>query len=124
MPAVALRTMLYSNRTCSTTHQVQAPLELRGVSTIAKPGCDSFQWFSKTLPSTTTFRAFCSSKMFLTDQTVPTLVGTASDRPAAPVSTSSVLVTSQYLAWLPGVRPYTRYSVAPATACQRTRTAP
>ena len=95
MPAATLRTMLYSKRTCSTTHQVQAPLELRGVSTIAKPGCDSFQWFSKTLSSTTTLRAFFSSKMFLTDQTVPALVGTASTGPAAPVSTNSVVVTPQ-----------------------------
>ena len=74
---------------------MQPPLELRGVSTIANPGCDSFQWFSKMLFSTTTLRAFFSSKRFLTDHRVPPVVGTASLVPAAPVSTNSVAVTRQ-----------------------------
>src|SRR4051812_43596715 len=43
MPAETFLTRLCSNRTCSTTHHVHAPLELRGVKTIAYPGCDSFQ---------------------------------------------------------------------------------
>src|SRR5688572_13539452 len=94
-PAATLRTMLYSNRTFSTMHHVQLPLELRGVRTMEYPGCDSSQWFSSTLLSTTTFRAFFSSNRFFTDQRVPVLVGTFSAVPAAPVSSSSLVVTRQ-----------------------------
>src|SRR4029450_1709980 len=104
-PPETLRTRFHSNLRVSTMHQEQTPPELRGVRTIDQPGCDSFQWFSNTLSSTTTLRAFFSSKRFFTDQTVPALVGTASAVPAAPVSPNSVVVTRQYMACPPVVRP-------------------
>ena len=69
------------------------------------PGCDSFQWFSKMFSSMTTLRAFFSSNRFLTDQTVPADVGTASAVPGPPVSVNAVPVTVQYLACAPAERP-------------------
>src|SRR6185436_4747500 len=123
MPAATFRTRLYSKRTCSTTHHAQPPFELRGVSTIAYPGCASFQWFSKMLSSTTTLRAFFNSNRFFTVHTVPGDVGTAPAVPALPVSVNSVPLTVQKAACAPAVRPYTWYSVAPATGCHVSRTA-
>src|SRR4030095_14522650 len=105
MPAATLRTRFHSKQTCSTTHQVHAPPELRGVSTIAKPACAPCQWFSKTFSSTTTLAAFLSSNRFFTVHTVPADVGTASLIPDAPVSTNSVPCTVQYIASALLVRP-------------------
>src|SRR3954463_15785189 len=96
---------LYWNATCSTTHHGHPPPELRGVKTMAHPGWSSFQWLSKTFPSTSTLRAFLSSNRFLTTHVVPADVGAEPELPDVPVSTNSVAATFQRIVWTPAVRP-------------------
>src|SRR5688572_15545870 len=119
MPPAMFANRLYWKVTFSTTHQVHAPLELRGVRTIAHPGWSFIQWFSKTLPSTNTLRAAFSSNRFFTIQAVPADVGTAPGVPDAPLSKNSGVVTRQKTVWVPGERPYTWYSAASGTGSQR-----
>src|SRR5687768_10643973 len=118
-PPAMFANRLHWNVTCSTTHHVHAPLELRGVRTIAHPGWSAFQWLSNTLPSTNTLRAFFNSNTFFTIQVVPADVGTAPGVPDAPLSKNSGVVTRQKIVCVPVERPYTWYSAASGTGSQR-----
>src|SRR6478672_6002190 len=65
------RTTFDSNLMSSTVDHGELPSELRGVRTMAKPGCAATQLYSSRLFSTRTRRAFFSSNRFLTDHFEP-----------------------------------------------------
>ena len=75
MPAPACRTTLLAKVTSSTTDQGAPPSWLRTVNRIAKPFCACGQLCSNRLPSTSTRRAFFSSKRFFTVHAVPSNAG-------------------------------------------------
>ena len=77
IPEAVLRTTLFVKVTSCTTAQGATSPSVRTVNRIPNPFCASAQLFSSTLCSTSTRRAFFSSKMFLTDQRLPSNDGSS-----------------------------------------------
>ena len=75
MPAATWRTRLFENVTSSIVDHGAPPSWLRTVKRIEKPFCACGQLYSNRLPSTSTRRAFFSSKRFLTVHSTPSNVG-------------------------------------------------